>query len=142
MAKQTAEQKDATVEALAQDIGKAQGLQVTPDLVALIAAAVSAAVREANRNPEEEAEKERIAADRQRVRDEEEQRIANIKARQDMCPHLDAYENYAFVGQRNCAGQVVFVCTQCFRPFKPEDPDYTNYARFLKWDRIGNARQL
>jgi hypothetical protein len=136
-----AEQKDATVEALTAKVAESQQLTVTPDLVALIAAAVAAAVKEAGRDEDKEAAKARAEADREVVRREEEQRLANIIARQAACPHLDAYENYAFCGQRNCMGQYVFLCSQCFKPFTPGDPEYNNYVRFIKWERMGQARQ-
>lgn len=132
---------NATVDSIAGDLNKNQGLTITPDLIALIAAAVSAAVKEAGRDEDKEADKARKEEDRQRVIAEEENRLANVRARQDACPHLDAYENYAFCGQKNCRGEVVFICSQCVRPFAPSDPEYSNFVRFVKWDRLGNARQ-
>jgi hypothetical protein len=135
-----AAEANAAVDSIAQDLSAKQGLTITPDLIALIAAAVSAAVKEANRDEDKEAEKARKAIERQQVIDEENQRIANLKAKQDACPHLDAYENYAFVGQRNCKGELVFLCSQCVKPFQPGDSEYGHYIRFVKADRVGNAR--
>lgn len=136
-----AAEANAAVDTIAGDLSRNQGLSITPDLIALIAAAVASAVKEAGRDEDKEADKARKAADRDRVIDEENQRIANMHARQNACPHLDAYENYAFCGQKTCAGQLVFICSQCVKPFMPGDPEYNNYVRFVKWERIGNARQ-
>lgn len=134
-----AAEKEQTADQVVQQVANA-GFTITPDIVALISAAVAAAVKEANRDEDKEAEKARQEADRQIVRKEEMQRLANMKERQAQCPHLDAYENYAFCGQKNCMGQLVFICSQCFRPFHPTDPDYAHYVRFVKWERLGNAR--
>ena len=128
-------------EAVVQDITSKTQMTLSPDIIAMIAAAVAAAVKEAKRDPKAEEAEAREEANRERVRQEEEQRIANMKARQAHCPHLDAYENYAFVGQRNCLGQYVFICSQCFRPFHPSDPDYSEFAKYVKLDKMGAARQ-
>jgi hypothetical protein len=133
-------ESNATVDQVAGQVAQA-GMTITPEVLAMIAAAVAAAVKESKRDEKAEAEEARKEAERQMVRDEELQRIANLKARQDSCPHLDAYENFAFCGQKNCLGQLVFICSQCIKPFKPGDPDYNNFVRFVKWDRVGNARQ-
>lgn len=138
MAKQA--EANATVESVKQDVASA-GLAITPEILAMISAAVAAAVKESKRDEKAEAEESRREEDRERVRLEEQARIANIRARQDNCPHLDAYENYAFCGQRSCAGEYIFICSQCVRPFRPSDPDYANYVRYVKWDKMGAARQ-
>jgi hypothetical protein len=112
----------------------------TADLQALISAAVSAAVAESRKpyiDPVIEAAKRQGRED---VRAQENQRLANMAAAQDNCAHMDGNENYAFVGQRNCLGQAIFICSQCYRPFKPTDPDYASFARFVKGDKLGNAR--
>lgn len=136
----TAEQKDATVSTIASELQANQGVVITPDLIQLISMAVAAAVKEANRDEDKEKQKANDEAARQIVRREEEMRLANIKARQDSCPHLDSYEKYAFCGQKNCAGQLVFLCSQCIKPFAPGDPEYNHYLKYVKWDRLGNAR--
>lgn len=130
---------DATVKATANEL-QSQGFTITPEVLALISAAVASAVKESKRDEKEEARLAKEEADRQMVRMEEEERLRQKKLRQDNCPHLDAYENFAFVGQRNCMGQVMFLCTQCCKPFLPGDPEYANYARYVKYEKLGAAR--
>lgn len=126
-----------------QSTASAQQLNMTAEMLQqLISAAVTAAVAEAKKPYVDEEEKARKERERDIVRREEQQRIANKKAAQDNCPHVDPYENYAFVGQRNCMGQVVFICSQCCKPFAPGDPEYNQYVRYLKHDRLGAARTV
>ncbi len=132
--------KDLAIDSTVKQV-EAAGLTITPEVLAMIGAAVAAAVKEAKRDDKAEAIKAQQEAEREIVRQEEQVRLANMHARQASCPHLDAYENYAFCGQKNCAGQVVFICSQCIRAFKPGDPDYNDFVRYVKWDRLGNARQ-
>ena len=134
--------KEATAEEVVkEEVRQTLGASaITPDMLAMIGAAVAAAVKEAKRDEDYEKRKAEEESNREMVRREEEQRLLNIRARQDQCPHLDAYENHAFVGQKNCLGQYVFICSQCFRAFKPEDPDYANFVRFVKVEKMGNAR--
>lgn len=136
----TATEKEATVEALTDSVAK-QGVTISPEIIALIAAAVASAVKEAGRDEDAEKKKAREEEDRDRVRKEELQRLENTKARQAACTHMDPYDHYAFCGQKNCLGQYVFLCLQCFKPFVPGDPEYNHFARYLKWDKMGSARQ-
>lgn len=136
----TKAEKDATVESLAQNVAVSQGMTITPELIALLSAAVASAVRESNRDPDKEASKEREERDRNMVREEERIRMLNTKARQDNCPHMDAYDHYSFGGQRNCKGEMIYVCLQCFKAFTPDDPTYNHFLRYIKWDRMGSAR--
>lgn len=132
--------KDLAVDSTVKQVESA-GITITPDILAMIGAAVAAAVKEAKKDDKADAIRAQQEAERDIVRQEEQARLANMRARQDSCPHIDAYENYAFCGQKNCAGQVVFICSQCIRPFRPGDPDYNDFVRYVKWDRLGNARQ-
>jgi hypothetical protein len=134
------QEKEETLES-ATKIVASQGVQITPDLIALLSAAVASAVKEANRDEDAEVKRAQEERDRDMVRAEEQQRLANVKARQANCPHMDPYDHYAFCGQKNCKGEIIFLCMQCFKPFRPGDPEYNFYARYLKWDKIGSARQ-
>jgi (p)ppGpp synthase/HD superfamily hydrolase len=129
--------KEATEKNQEQSANLSMSLE---QLQALITSAVAAAVAEAKKPYVDEADKARKDAEREQVRQEEENRIRNKQARQNACPHVDAYENFAFVGQRNCLGQIVFVCSQCCKPFPPGDPEYNNLIRFVKSERLGAAR--
>jgi hypothetical protein len=131
--------EDNATEAVAGKVAAA-GFELTPAMLAMIGAAVASAVKESKRDAKVEAQEARTEAEREQVRKEELQRIANMEARQNACPHLDTYENYAFCGQKNCLGQIVFICSQCCKPFRPGEPDYNNFVRFVKWDKLGNAR--
>lgn len=110
------------------------------DLQALISAAVTAAVKEAKKPYVDEALEARKLADRNAIIAEENQRIANVRAAREYCPHINDHGRPNFRGQRLCTGQWMILCQTCTKVWLPGDAGYDKVFPLVKQDLLGQSR--
>lgn len=128
------------------------------ELERIIAAAVSAAVRSSSglladaikesRKPyidPKQAENDETM--RTQMREQSARIAADIRASQDLCPHLQGSnplseqpkQTTSIVMHRRDTNDVIGICTNCLRVFKPGDPDYMQWMKKKSGNKMSEA---
>ncbi len=110
------------------------------DLQALIAAAVSAAVKEAKAPYVDPKKVAQDAANRALLHQQEEDNRINQEAKVANCTHQREDGSWNLNGQYNCMHQMTIMCGNCGGTFVPGHPLYSDLIRRVNIPRLGNAR--
>jgi hypothetical protein len=73
---------------------------------------------------------------------QEDARLASMEAIKNACTHQRDDGTWNLQGQRCCDGVIRFMCPQCGGKFAPGDPQYETLLKYIKKDKLGNARQV
>ncbi|MCU1301726.1 MAG: hypothetical protein JWQ87_2010 [Candidatus Sulfotelmatobacter sp.] len=128
------------------------------DLERIIASAVAAAVRSSSglladaikesRKPYvDPKQQENDETMKKQMREQSERIAADIRASQDLCPHLQGSnplseqpkQTTSIVMHRRDTNDVIGICTNCLRVFRPSDPDYGIWMRKKSGNKISEA---
>lgn len=122
--------------------GAAQQSQSSTDMKSLVEALLE--TRKPYVDPKQEDNLRRIREQDQITR---ERQIANVKAEQGSCPHMqgsNALSEFsgqltAIVQHKTDIGEVVGICTNCIRVFRTSDPDYRVWMAKKSGNRISKS---
>jgi hypothetical protein len=108
---------------------------------------LSGALLESRKPYVSDAQKANEETMRKSMKDQRERLMADIRASQDTCPHLQGAnalsektgDMTSIVQHRLDIGAVIGICTNCQRVFKPGDPDYLTQMRRKSGNKMSSA---
>jgi len=108
---------------------------------------LSEALLESRKPYVSEAQKQNESSMRESMKTQRERIMADIRASQDVCPHLQGSNALSemsgqltsIIHHRLDTGQVIGICTNCQRLFRPGDPDYLQQMKRKSGNKISSA---